>query len=302
MSLRTIINGNAPGNDIDASWWNDYKDLLTGVMDDTPVTLAYSSSGGTTLTIVDGSSTGSALDIMVGGDADSWLRFYHNHTIGMGDGSSLPDVFFSRTAPGEMTWEGNIVVTGTLKSGNTGDFSYNKMSVTGKNIADAFELPWFDTNINCPVVYLDGQSGSPGQITFGGRAGGSSGQKDILFANATSGWYIFQSNGGQFHVGDSNTPTSDPFVVQASGVFSHNIQWSHSDGYGSGPVKFCGSFGGGHATVAHSFGRTPTFGNVIPFFNNSSATGSYPVAISNWDSNNVYVNVGGTTNTNVWVG
>jgi hypothetical protein len=37
MSLTTRTNGSGPGNIIQASWWNEYKDLLTGNMQDQQV-------------------------------------------------------------------------------------------------------------------------------------------------------------------------------------------------------------------------------------------------------------------------
>lgn len=44
MALTTQINGTTSGgssNQARASWWNDYKDVLTGVMNDQPITINY---------------------------------------------------------------------------------------------------------------------------------------------------------------------------------------------------------------------------------------------------------------------
>ena len=54
MALTAQQNGTTVGgnpNQIRASWFNDYKDLLTGAMNDQPVTLNYRPGSGTTPTL-----------------------------------------------------------------------------------------------------------------------------------------------------------------------------------------------------------------------------------------------------------
>ena len=41
MALTVQTNGSGPSNIIQASWFNDYYNLLTGAMHDQPVTLDY---------------------------------------------------------------------------------------------------------------------------------------------------------------------------------------------------------------------------------------------------------------------
>ena len=53
MPLTVRVNGKfvggspTPNNQVQASWWNDFRDLLTGVMTDQPVTIANSITGKT---------------------------------------------------------------------------------------------------------------------------------------------------------------------------------------------------------------------------------------------------------------
>jgi hypothetical protein len=42
MALTTRNNGSSPSNLVQASWWNDFKDLLTGTMTDQPVIISNS--------------------------------------------------------------------------------------------------------------------------------------------------------------------------------------------------------------------------------------------------------------------
>ncbi len=306
MPLKIVVNGNGVGNTIDASWWNNYHDLLTGVMTDTPLIFNFQGSG-TVLTLVAGASATSALNAFSGADTEAWFQLLPNYKVAMGPGgSAVADVLMYRSNTGELTISGNLVVTGSVSdaSSTVTSPSYQKITVTATGTPGAVILPWYSVDGDCPVVYMDGGSSSQGQVWFGARQGGMTGQKDFVFHNSTSGWFQFKLTGGDFHIqDDTNCPNSDPFIVQDGAIYSHNVLWAHANGYGPGPLKFLGYTNtGGQFTLAHGLGYSIGFCHPMAWLSNATLTASYQYAVAYADANNVTINTNGSIPVSVWGG
>lgn len=306
MALTTIVNGNSTGNIIDASWWNQYQQLLTGQMTDTPVVHSFNGSG-TVLTLIAGAAAASALDTKSGTDTEAWFQLLPNYKVAIGPGgSSVPDVTLYRSNSGELTIAGNLVVTGSVSdsSSTITSPSYQKVAITATGTPGALTLPWYSVDGDCPVVYMDGGSSQVGQVWMGARQGGMSGQKDFLFHNGTTGWFQFKLTGGEFHIqDDTNCPNSDPFIVQDGAIYSHNVLWAHPNGYGPGPLKFLGYTNtGGQFTIAHGLGYSVGFVHPMAWLSNATLTTSYQYAVAYADTNNVTINTNGSIPVSVWGG
>lgn len=307
MTLINVHNGNQPGNTIDQSWWNQYYTLLTGdtsngissAITDVAFKLQCVTTNATVLTIVGGDSSLAELELYTDASIKPWLRAGTDHKLYFGPGSSTePDVTLTRSSENTLTLDGNLSVTGSINTTETGYGAYGSFRLTAIDRPGTFIIPWHDNNgSKAPIVYLDGNSTSEGQLTLGGRQGGTSGQKDIIFQNLTTGWYQFFSNAGQFHFCDSNHPDTDPFVIQPSGIFAFNNRIINSNGYGKGPWKYIGSFSTSSSVISHGLGYTPDVVYICP-------TGTNPVSVSLADrnSNTVTVYQSGTAPCDVWCG
>lgn len=163
MPLTTRTNGSSSPNIVTAAWWNDYKDLLTGVMQDQNVrvknTVTANAIGAAPSSAAGGSlATGATLGIGV---------YKYWYTYVSTDGESLPSPVFSIT-----TTSGNQKVNLTgITTGPTGTIARKVYRTT---VGGYLQLLLTTINDNSTTTYSDTTAdGSlttqhPGYDTFGG--------------------------------------------------------------------------------------------------------------------------------------
>lgn len=166
MALTTQQNGTTVGglsNQARASWWNDFKDLLTGVMNDQSVALNYRPGSGTTPTLtLKGDGFGPLLKAFKPDNTTqaALLDSNGNLTI-LGN--------FTLSGSGGMTWNG------TLGGANKAVLTMVPTDVSTKNwglyynVSDN-SLSFFDAtdSVTALRLFTTGNAAIAGTLTVGG--------------------------------------------------------------------------------------------------------------------------------------
>ena len=207
MALTTRTNGSGPSNIIQASWWNEYKDLLTGVMQDQLVTLTQN----LVLQAI-GGPPGSAPTLNTASGSNLGVGTYkYAVTFNSANGESLVGPAGTVT-----TTSGNRNVSvSAIATGPTGTVSRN-IYRSKVNNTSLFLLTTL--NDNSTTTYTDSTSdaslsstANPSHSTFGGS---------VLLKDNTGDTKLQIAQDGAFLTGISLNPTPTTVSGSTSGTAS----------------------------------------------------------------------------------
>lgn len=269
MALTTRVNGRTPASQINASWFNDFNDLLTGVMKDQLIAFTRNLS----LTAL-GGAPGTFTATVVSGAGLGIGAYTYTCTLVCSDGETV-----SGSTPGATTTSGNQKVNlssiPTGPAGTTarkiyrtlvGGSTFHLLTTINDNTTTTFVDTTADATITAAVsppshgtfggaLIIKNQSGtvkatiysSDGAFSFDGGGITSDGGGNLRFnggggttkmgRDGTGAYYIDNPDGSRAFQISSGQAVSIPGTLAVTGALTHNgnTVWdSGNDGSGSG--------------------------------------------------------------------